>query len=246
LKVTSLKGSYMTNAPLNHPVCSIHHCADAGDIAVMNSRLAQVFNVCEHGPHERGEIERFIQHCFAAAHGAHIGHFMPRLLSLRSRHGELIAAFGLRPAADSKLFLETYLDQPIEAVLQNQLRTPVRREEIVEVGNLSALYPGAARWLIVALTSLLFSEGYKWVVFTGTSSLRNGFRRLGLQPVTLGAATLDRLPSSQRLDWGSYYDHAPVVMAGNIEYGYHALLMQRELTALLRAGIDSIDADDQA
>ena len=212
------------------------------DTASLNARLAQVFDLREHAAEDRAAIEAFIRRCFAQAHGACIGHFMPRLLSLRSKRGDLIAAFGLRDAADHRLFLETYLDSPIEAVLQARLGQAVRREEIIEVGNLSALYPGAARWLIVALTALLHDEGYKWVAFTGTATLRNGFSRLGLRPVELGAATLQHLPSSARADWGSYYDHAPIVMAGDIAYGYHSLLMQRDLAALLRAGMESVEA----
>ncbi len=218
------------------------HAASGPDTPALNVRLAQVFDLREHCTEERGEIEGFIRQCFATAHGARIGHFMPRLLSLRTKRSDLIAAFGLRAAANSRLFLENYLDRPIEDVLQSRRGETVRREEIIEVGNLSALYPGAARWLIVALTAMLHDEGYKWVTFTGTSALRNGFSRLGLRPVELGAATLEHLPLSDRVDWGSYYDHAPMVMAGDIAYGYHSLLEQRNLADLLRAGMNSIEA----
>ncbi|HQR50588.1 MAG TPA: thermostable hemolysin [Methylophilaceae bacterium] len=215
--------------------------ANDAHVEALNVRLAQVFDLREHENEERGEIESFIRQCFAAAHGARINQFMPRLLSLRAKRGDLIAAFGLRSAADSRLFLETYLDRPIEAVLQARLGQAVNREEVIEVGNLSVLYPGAARWLIVALTAMLHEEGYKWVVFTGTASLRNGFSRLGLRPVELGAATLEHLSPSDRADWGHYYDHTPLVMAGDIAYGYRSLLMQRDLAELLRTGMDSVE-----
>jgi hypothetical protein len=167
---------------------------------------------------------------------------MPRLFSLRTKQGDLIAAFGLRSAATSRLFLETYLDRPIEEVLRAKLDMAIHREQIIEVGNLSALYPGAARWLILALTAKLHEEGYKWVTFTGTTALRNGFSRLGLRPIELGAATLEHLPWSERAYWGSYYDGAPMVMAGDIEYGYYSLLIKQNLPHLLRTGIGSIDA----
>jgi len=218
------------------------HATDDYDTKVLNARLAQVLDVHEHENDERGEIESFIRQCFAAAHGANISHFMPRLLSLSTKGGDLIAAFGLRAASNSPLFLEAYLDQPIEGILQYRLGEIVHREEIIEVGNLSALYPGAARWLIVALTAKLHDEGYKWATFTGTSALRNGLSRLGLRPVDLGMATLEQLPISDRANWGSYYDNAPMVMAGDIDYGYRSLLQERNLTELLRAGINSVDA----
>lgn len=215
--------------------------AEAHDAVSLNAHLARVFDLYEHVESDRDDAEQFIRRCFFAMHGANIQRFMPRLLSLRAKGGDRIAAFGLRNAAQSPLFLENYLDCPIEETLHNRLRQPVRREEIVEVGNLSALYPGAARWLIVALTAMLHEEGYRWVVFTGTKALRNGFHRLGLQPVELGAATLMHLPAEDRADWGSYYDHAPAVLAGNIDYGYQSLLQQRDLSKLLRASIGTID-----
>lgn len=210
--------------------------------SALNARLAQVFDLREHGPGERGQIEAFMRQCFVAAHGARVAHFMPRLLSLQDYRGDLIAAFGLRAASNSRLFLETYLDQPIEDILQSRLGEVVRREEIIEVGNLSALYPGASRWLIVALTAMLHDEGYKWVTFTGTLALRNGFSRLGLRPIELGRATLAHLPPADRANWGSYYEHSPMVMAGDIAYGYRSLLQQRNLAELLRAGMNSIEA----
>jgi hypothetical protein len=231
----------MTTAPSLLNADAATDVAGGVDTSALNARLAQVFDVREHCAAERGEIEAFIRQCFVAAHDARIGHFMPRLFSLRASRGDLIAAFGLRAASSSRLFLETYLDRPIEDQLQLALGEAVRREEIIEVGNLSALYPGAARWLIVALTAMLHGEGYKWVTFTGTAALRNGFSRLGLRPVELGAATLEHLPPSKRADWGRYYDHAPMVMAGDIRYGYHSLLQRRNLTELLRAGMGSID-----
>lgn len=220
--------------------------ADAYDAAALNAHLARMFNLHEHAESDRDEVECFIHCCFSAAYGAKIQRFMPRLLSLRAKGGDRIAAFGLRDAAQNSLFLEHYLDHPIEVTLRNRLRQPVRREEVVEVGNLSALYPGAARWLIVALTAMLYGKGYRWVVFTGTNTLRNGFHRLGLRPVELGAATLTHLPVEERADWGSYYDHAPMVLAGNIAHGYRSLLQQRDLSALLRSAIGTIDDGQHA
>jgi hypothetical protein len=232
----------MTALPVQLPSGFASHAVENQAPETLNARLAQVFDVREHGSEERAGIEDFIRHCFAAAHGASISHFMPRLFSLRAKRGDLIAAFGLRAASNSQLFLENYLDRPVEAILQARLGHDVRRDEIIEVGNLSALYPGAARWLIVALTAMLHREGYKWVVFTGTAAVRNGFSRLGLRPVELGVASLERLPADEHASWGRYYENTPMVMAGDIAYGHHALLMQRDLSDLLRAGVNSVEA----
>lgn len=227
-----------THRPLQHdPAIQTQAHVPAGDD--WQARLARLFDLREHTDATRPTAQQFIHDCFAAAHGAHIRHYMPRLFSLHAGH-EMVAAFGLREARAARLFLETYLERPIEAVLQQRLGHAVRRAEIIEVGNLSARYPGAARLLIVALTALLHEAGYRWVVFTGTTALCNGFQRLGLRPVELAPATLQHLPPSARADWGRYYEAGPVVMAGDIAHGYRALLLEHELFQSLRAGIDVV------
>ena len=172
---------------------------------------------------ERARVQRFISDCFQSEHGAHITHFMPRLFRLMTRRGELAAAFGIRGAAGERLFLETYLENPIEQELAIRLGYAPPRNKIVEVGNLAAALPGAVRWLIVALTVRLHQEGYEWVVFTGTQELRNGFHRLGLRPIILHDADITALDESEQAQWGSYYSNSPLVMAGNIGYGYNEI-----------------------
>lgn len=190
----------------------------------LSEAISRLFTLSEcQDETERTSTETFIRDCFAAEHNAQVTRFMPRLFQLKTRRGELAAAFGIRCAKGQELFLEHYLDQPIELELAAQLEHVPPRESIVEIGNLAAALPGAVRWLIVALTVELFHEGYEWVVFTGTQELRNGFRRLGLRPVTLCSASINRLNESEQRNWGSYYTNNPLVMAGNIGFGYHEM-----------------------
>ena len=214
---------------------ALHH-ATGGVAKAFLAPREESFVLREDFATERGDTESFIQQCFATAYGARIARFMPRLLSLHTARGDLVAALGLREAADSSLYLETYLDQPIEDILHARLGKAVGRNEIIEVGNLSTIHPGTVRWLIVALTSKLHAEGYKWVTFTGTSALRNAFCRLGLRPVKLGVATSEHLPPAERILWGSYYDQQPMVMAGDIVDGYRFLHRQGNASEVLRAG----------
>jgi hypothetical protein len=204
----------------------------------LDHRFSRHFDVREVGD-ERRALQQFIQDCFLQMHGARIEHFMPRLLSLRTEHGALLAAFGLRSAGSEPLFLESYLDQPIEQVLAKRFGMPVRREEIIEVGNLSAVHAGATRWLIIAVTMLLHREGYKWITFTGTNLVRNGLQRLGLVPYELGAAEIGRLPAAERGQWGNYYSQNPVVMTGQVAHGYQALSAHQGLFKLLGALVGS-------
>ena len=98
----------------------------------------------------------------------------------------------------------------------------MEREGIVEVGNLAAHGAGTARLLIIALTRILAAEGLRWVSFTGTPALINSFRRLGLDPLTLGPADPHRM-GAELPEWGSYYDAGPLVMAGEIRGGDRTL-----------------------
>ncbi len=177
--------------------------------------------------HRHGErralLEAFIRERFAEHYGARVRHFMPCLLGLESADGAVRGAVGLRAAGEAPLFLERYLDRPIEQVIAGYSGQPIARRDIVEVGNLAALGAGAARLLIVALTDLLVACGFRWVTFTGTPALLNSFQRLELSPLPLGAADPACLGDEQA-DWGSYYANHPQVMAGEILGGHQRLV----------------------
>ena len=198
--------------------------ASTGVVPTPSKRIARpAFELVEHEGANRAAVEDFISQRFAESFGSRIEGFMPRLFSVRNREGKICGAFGLR-SANRNLFLEQYLDTSIEKTIAARVGVKVERRAIVEVGHFSGAVPGVVRAMIGLLTEHLHREGYEWVVFTGTTSLRNAFCRLGLCPIDIQAATIDRLPEEERAAWGSYYDHAPRVLVGNIEEGYRAML----------------------
>ncbi|WP_219059935.1 thermostable hemolysin [Pseudomonas sp. UMAB-08] len=171
------------------------------------------------GEPKRSEFEAYIQQRFHLAHGAEIRQFMPELFGLSNSAGGLSAVAGVRLAASGPLFLEHYLDEPIEPLICAAADRPVDRIGIVEVGNLAASDTGSARLSIITLTWLLAMGGLEWVAFTGNVGLVNSFHRLGLRPVTLCAADPQRLGEEQHA-WGSYYQSQPSVHVGNIRAGF--------------------------
>jgi hypothetical protein len=185
--------------------------------------------MCPVQDRKRDEVERFIHNCFQNAYGADVRHFMPALMSLRNDEGALLGALGLRAARDEQLFLEQYLDRPVEQVLSSHINRPIDRDGIVEVGNLAVAAAGGGRWLITALTAYLQASHGKWVVFTVGPVLCNAFRRMGMRPIELGVADPARLSADEYASWGSYYEQEPRVMAGRVEYGFH--ILQRLLEA---------------
>ncbi len=174
------------------------------------------------GMGERPEIEAFIRNGFDRAYRARITRFMPRLMALRRDSG-LAAACGLRSAAAEPLFLEVYLDRPIEDALAAASGHPLSRNSIIEVGNLVVARAGEARRLIIHLTNHLAAAGADWVVFTAVPALRNSFTRLGIPLLLLAAADSTRLDAAARADWGDYYADGPMVTAVNVGAAFNAV-----------------------
>jgi len=177
-------------------------------------------------PHERKMTEELIRERFRQSFGADLHTLMPRLFTLRADGGDLpgdlLCAFGLREAGRHRLYMEQYLDEPVEAVISKLADHEVRRDRIIEVGNLAAL-PGNARTMIVTVTRYLHAAGYHWVVFTGVAALRAAFLRLGLKPQTIARADPARLSPDDLANWGNYFAAMPQVMAGDVRYGHRVL-----------------------
>ncbi|MCZ8252259.1 MAG: thermostable hemolysin [Hylemonella sp.] len=174
----------------------------------------------------RAEVERFIHSVYRERYGARVQHYAPMLVSLRNADHEIIAAAGYRIADAAPLFLERYLSQPVEALLASDATPRVARARIVEVGHLSASQAGAGKRLIHLMGPHLASLGLDWVVSTLTQELQHLFVRLGITPLALGVAD-PALLGAAAADWGSYYDHRPVVVAGRIDLALRMLDRRR-------------------
>jgi hypothetical protein len=169
----------------------------------------------------RPALQHFIRSIFWRAHRADVLSFYPNLVGF-SIGDRLRAVVGYRDGCNNRLFSEQYLDLPAHALASNHLGLAVKREQMVEVGNLAILDAGQARWVIAASTSFLAGAGYRWVLFTATRPLANAFHRLGLKPLRLGEADPARLPDLGT-SWGSYYRTDPAVYVGDIHAGLDKL-----------------------
>lgn len=176
-------------------------------------------------PTDRNMTETLIKERFRQSFGADLHALMPRLFTLRGGDGDLLCAFGLREAAQHRLYMEQYLDEPVEAAISRLSGEAVERARVIEVGNLAAL-PGNARTMIVTVTRFLYEAGYHWVVFTGVAGLRAAFARLGLKPQIIAKADPTRLAPDDLAKWGNYFASMPQVMAGDIRHGYQKLSME--------------------
>lgn len=162
---------------------------------------------------DRKEVERFISDVFETSYGATLQHFMPVLVALRDADGYLMAAFGLRSAAKETLFLEQYIDTPIEHLLSSQLNKTITRDDITEIGNLAVANPRNAGILIAHVIQQSLDMQVKWCVATAHRSLQNGLVKGGRDVFALHPADVSKLPKSEQALWGSYYDNQPQIVA---------------------------------
>ena len=152
----------------------------------------------------------FIQCIYQQKYAASIEVSYPHLMVLYGQNDQILAAAGFREAAEEPLFLEQYLGQPIESLLD------ASRQQIVEIGNLASAGGGASLFLFAALASYLNHKGYVHAVVTSTKQLEKRFTLLGLRPRRLAVATAEALTLSAQ-SWGGYYATEPQVMAGRID-----------------------------
>lgn len=173
-------------------------------------------------------VTRFIRCRFEQAYGARPALRIPRLLALTTAQGSLLAAVGIRDAAEERLFLEDYLDAPVEFALPGA--TVVARAKLAEIAHLAGVEAGVSRYMFASLTLWIRTRGFHWIAFTATDGLCNSFRRMGIVLHQIAPADPARLPDAG-LGWGSYYEQHPVVIAVNVEEGYQAMeraeLLQR-------------------
>jgi hypothetical protein len=162
---------------------------------------------------DRAEVEAFIAEVFYRAYRANIKNFMPKLIALRDENHHLMAAFGMRAAKNTPLFLEQYLDDPIEKVMSKILNQNISRTDITEIGNLAVINPRNSGILIAHVIKHSIDAGVQWCVATAHHTLQNGLIKGGVDVFPLHAVDPTRLPADELTDWGSYYDHKPQIVA---------------------------------
>jgi len=160
---------------------------------------------------------------YRRAYGARLEQFMPNLMRVAEDDGSFRAVLGIRSAESGPLFLEAYLDEPMEQAIAARAGQAVKRDEIVEIGNLAESKPGDARLGIISATMYLHTMGFRWVALTVVPQLVNSFKRLGIELVDLAPADPMRLPEEERGAWGSYYDTNPMVCYADIAAGFASL-----------------------
>ena len=164
----------------------------------------------------RDQAEALIERNYWSAFDCTISEHFPHLMGIADREGHIVAAIGFRWASEGPLFLEHYLDAPIEnAAPRVCTHAPTDRDEFVEIGSLAATGGREAVALFAALADHVRDEGATFACVTATRAMRRTFRLFGFETTPLANASPSRLPD-RGTAWGSYYDHDPIVLAGSV------------------------------
>lgn len=177
----------------------------------------------------RRAFEQFVEARFAAAYGARLPGHYPMLMGLSAPDDTVLAVAGVRFPEGAPLFLEQYLDAPVEQMVAGAFERPVSRESVVEIGSLAAITPGASLELFGALACWLAAVcGRRYAVATVRPELTRLLSRAGFGMRSLGAAEPSRLGSAREA-WGAYYDQRPQVFVGEIGVSGALPLLRRRL-----------------
>ncbi|MBU1376379.1 MAG: thermostable hemolysin [Alphaproteobacteria bacterium] len=181
----------------------------------------------------RRDIELFVEARFARAFGACLPrhHSLLACLCADDADGPILAAAGLRFAEDGPLFLEQYLDRPVEHEVAAAFGRPVDRNSIVEIGSLASDTPDASLGLFSALAPWLAAERRRrFAVATVRPEVERLLGRAGFGLTAIGQASPDRLGGDAG-EWGSYYDRRPRIFVGEIGDSRALPLLRQRLRA---------------
>lgn len=196
----------------------------------------------------RKQIETFIANGFATHYGAALSPstFLPVLFALEVKgvKAAVGARFGVEDNTPAMLFIEQYLEHPVEVALANK-GINVQRQHIVEVGN---LFSSSSRYTLPLLLSLFFMLkqcGSEYLVFSATTQLKQLLQGAGIELISLACADASKLAPSAN-NWGTYYDTAPEVVAISLKSVTHHVTHSASLNSYYQQAIGLISENATA
>ncbi|WP_160154669.1 thermostable hemolysin [Microbulbifer sp. ALW1] len=222
-----------TSAPTNTPISAPTSVPTSAPSQGHEASAPLSFRFSGDADPGRGAVEAYIAGQFHRVYGARLRHFMPWLLSF-GRGNRMDGGLGLRPASSEPLFLEQYLDAPVEVLLGERAGVPVNRRDVAEIGNLVATARGGSRLLFLILAELFAAADLTWAIFTATPEVQHLLQKLTDHQLVLCRADGSRL-GPELANWGSYYHTRPAVVAVNVRAERERQLERPLISELLQA-----------
>lgn len=166
----------------------------------------------------RCAFESFVETRYAECFDARLRNHYPRLVGLVGQDGAPRAVAGVRFADEEALFLERYLDAPIEQALAGKGPGWADRRRVVEIGSLASEGPCVALALFRHLAGWLAGKQDRRIaVATVTPRLERFLQGAGFNLKRLADAD-PMCVAGGDADWGGYYKAGPAVFAGEISH----------------------------
>ena len=183
-----------------------------------------------HGPDApgRGEVEAFIRAVYRERYGADVRQFAPVLVSLHDEHGELRGRRRLpRGATSGRCSWSATCRRRWRRCCRRAAGRGRARQRIVEVGHLAAARAGEGRRLILLLGPHLATPGFRVGGQHADAGTAQPVRAHGRRAAGAGRGRPGACWATQAAQWGSYYDHRPLVLAGRLDAALQ-MLARRE------------------
>jgi Thermostable hemolysin len=158
-------------------------------------------------------VRELIADRYASVHGAVPSTDYPNFCVVEDK-GVPRAVLGYRRASEGALFLEAYLDAPIEHIVSARLGYAVERAQIVEIGA-HASSQSRSTLSLWARAAEALGQDNDIAVAVLTRDMRGMFERIGLAIEVMAPAAPARLPD-EGTGWGRYYEAEPMVCMGAI------------------------------
>lgn len=178
---------------------------------------------------EDNQLVGFIRNRFGHAFAAEIHSFMPFLLGWQERQN-IQAALGVR-INNQPLFIEQYLPCKIDEFLISQ-DICTSRTKVAEIGHFCSVSRRYSLPLMIFAITGLYLTGVEYVVFTANEQLRKTLNSYQIAGIPLVEANASSLALSED-NWGSYYQHSPVVTALKIAPVMQKIINDKNYTVTL-------------
>lgn len=196
-------------------------------------------------PEILSKVRLFTARKYLNIYGANLKMFMPQAICYLDKKTCIRAAAGFQSASNS-LYLEQYLNEPVENAIARAFDTPIpKRSQIVELGNFASNTPGATRQFIVRLGKYFLRKNFRWIVLTATQSIKASFEKMGVSNamVIICDAKVDQLKDNVT-NWGTYYENDPKVIAVDIYKGVNELLKNDVISRHIKEAREPIEDND--
>lgn len=169
------------------------------------------------------DIKYFIKKVFKDKYLADVNYFQKKFLVLY-KDSKIVSLIGYKELDENKSLIENYTKKPLEF----SLPYITTRNKIIEIGNLSSEIKGLGQYIIFLLIEHLKNQQYEWLFLTAPQKILNIMKKFNLNFELLVEAKLEDLDIEQQINWGTYYEQKPYVIALDISYNKTKLTKPKE------------------